>query len=125
MTSCSYNLLLIRTIIILSIIGNGSYNSIIIGCHDGIIRKIDLFTGSIIWQSVDLDIILFSTPFIYTNICVICDTSGNIVIIDVNTGKVYMKYLLTAEIYSSPIIYNDKLYIGCRDDMLHCLSLHT
>lgn len=125
MTSCQYYYVLIRTIIIILITDNDSYNSIIIGCHDGIIRKIDLFTGSIIWQSIDLDIILFSTPFIYMNICVICDTSGNIIIIDINTGKVYMKYLLIAEIYSSPIVYNNKLYIGCRDDMLHCLSLYT
>lgn len=40
-----------------------------------------------------------------------------------NNNRIIAKIKLQGEIYSSPIVYNNIVYIGCRDDKIHAISI--
>lgn len=67
---------------------------------------------------------IYSTPFVHCDNVVACDTSGKIVLLSSHTGEMKTSYLLSGQIFSSPIFVNNKICVGCRDNYFYCLAVH-
>ena len=51
----------------------------------------------------------------------VCTTAGSVFGLDIESGREVCQIGLSAEIYSSPAVFEDCVLVGCRDDKLHCL----
>lgn len=110
-------------------------SSVIVGCHDGILRCIGVKDGSIRWE-VDLGSIIFSSPLVIplSNeigiMIVTATTAGSIhlmrVVFEDSYPSMISSIKLPAEIYSSPIQHLDStgaIIIGSRGDEVVNISL--
>lgn len=84
----------------------------------------------LLW-TVKLDSGISSSPFLFyvkqndeekILICV-CSLKGFIYLVDSKNGDVIIKFKLDGEIFSSPIVWQNFIYVGCRDDNLYCLKI--
>lgn len=107
---------------------------ITIGSYDNFVYLFNQ-TGRLI-ASFELSSPIFSSPFsvickeeltLYT---FFCETKGCIHLLSIslnsNDAQVYKSlqtYKVNGEIYSSPIFHKNKLYVGCRNDYLYCLTI--
>jgi hypothetical protein len=126
---------------------------IVFGSHDGHLRCINL-DGLLLWE-VDIGSVLFSTPYVYKDeIVVAATTAGDVYLVscgavcdsNINVkdasdcingnieapdhgikmdGIILDKIKLDGEIYSSPIVYENVLYVGCRDDNIHAIAINN
>eukprot|EP00981_Chlorochromonas_danica_P009135 scaffold2507_cov257-Ochromonas_danica.AAC.13 len=106
-----------------------SGSTAVLGSHDGTLRHIDLQTGEVI-ASVELQAALFASPFFVPLVSgggrIICaTTAGDIYCVLLKDKEMTVEYTirLEAEIFSSPVVYFDRVYIGCRNDRIYCLSI--
>lgn len=60
----------------------------------------------------------------YCNICVAASTNGVLYLIDIEKGDLLHKYELPGELFSSPLVVNDHIIVGCRDDFVYCLKIN-
>ncbi|XP_014291428.1 beta-alanine-activating enzyme isoform X2 [Halyomorpha halys] len=98
---------------------------IIFGCNDGFVYC--LKERKLHWKIFLHDRIV-STPFV--ELCptsssgsVLCfTTKGELFILNINNGEKLSHYSLPGEVFSSPILINGKIIIGCRDDNVYCLD---
>jgi acyl-CoA synthetase (AMP-forming)/AMP-acid ligase II/outer membrane protein assembly factor BamB len=105
---------------------------VLFGSHDGYLRLFSIESGSEIWN-VNLGSAIFASPFCCyfrsngnSSECVgvVCTTSGRLSVVNLSGGEVLSSLILPGEIYSSPIIgIENSIYVGCRDDRIHCLRL--
>lgn len=51
-------------------------------------------------------------------------TNGRLLILDLAAGKLVVDHKFPGEIFSSPVIYQNRIYIGCRDNNLYCLEIN-
>lgn len=58
-----------------------------------------------------------------TKFITFASTDGNLYIVNVYTGEITMQYELPGELFSSPVIYEDCIIIGCRNDFVYSLKL--
>lgn len=94
---------------------------VLFGCHDGNLRYVSV-GGNLVW-SVCLNSVVFATPFIYKNIIAASTTAGKIFLINQKDGSIFSSVSLPAEVFSTPIIVNQRLYCGCRDDYIYSFKL--
>nr|CAI5857336.1 unnamed protein product [Callosobruchus analis] len=57
------------------------------------------------------------------DLVVVACNSGKVSIIDSESHYVIKSVQLPNEVFSSPVFYRDKIYIGCRDNNIYCLSV--
>ncbi|XP_076071400.1 beta-alanine-activating enzyme-like isoform X2 [Mytilus galloprovincialis] len=50
-------------------------------------------------------------------------TAGNLYIVDFCSGEIILKHFLSGQIFSSPVVYDNCLVVGCRNDFVYCLSI--
>jgi len=109
---------------------NDNNVQIIFGCHDNKLRYLNYDNQeskvSLKWIT-DLQSQIYGTPKIINyntkNFVVSCSTNGYVNLLNNLSGKIESSSKLPGDIFSSPLIYNDKLFIGCRDNYVYCLSL--
>jgi hypothetical protein len=58
----------------------------------------------------------------------LCSTSGMIWVLKTDAElkqppSIVAEYKLPGELFATPVIVDDKILIGCRDDHVHCLQL--
>lgn len=99
----------------------------VIGCHDGFLRCIDTQSGAVL-SAINLGTVIFGTPFVIHNsqhnLVVVATTAGDVVIANINEGRIVTRFQLPAEVFSSPVMDEQgRLLIGCRDDHVYCLQL--
>jgi acyl-CoA synthetase (AMP-forming)/AMP-acid ligase II/outer membrane protein assembly factor BamB len=112
----------------------------VIGCHDGILRVIQFVSGEIL-KEIPCGSVLFASPVCYAsrtlnanpvNSFVACaTTSGDLLVIknalDLRTNNndsvQIIKTRLPGEIFSSPVVFEDKIFVGCRDDNFYCFEI--
>ena len=46
-------------------------------------------------------------------------TSGVLAILDLTTGSIVRSYMLAGEVFSSPVVDDGKIIVGCRDDYIY------
>lgn len=70
---------------------------------------------------------MYSTPFVFriknNKFAVVCATCDGQILILSLLGSLVFIYKLDGEIFSSPIVFNSKLFIGCRDNFLYALNM--
>jgi acyl-CoA synthetase (AMP-forming)/AMP-acid ligase II/outer membrane protein assembly factor BamB len=100
----------------------------VIGCHDGILRVIQLFSGEIL-KEIPCGSVLFASPVCLSSISfvVVATTSGDLLVIKDalanGTTSQVIKTKLPGEIFSSPTVFEDKIFVGCRDDNFYCFEI--
>ncbi len=99
---------------------------LVVGSHDGFVRIIDLANGSVIYE-FNVGRVIFAAPIALvahgTLVLIISTTAGDVLVLDVTRNCIISTIKLSGEIYSSPICYNNRIYLGCRDDHLYALKL--
>lgn len=58
-----------------------------------------------------------------TDVLCTCTTSGNIYLLCPISGHVLSDHTLLGQVFSSPILYDSHIVVGCRDDRVYCLSI--
>ena len=113
----------------------------LIGCHDHCGYCLDR-NGQLIWKH-RMNSAVYATPFILEtclcNTCtidadissnfvhyyaVICSTSGQIDIVNCINGRLVCSTNVPGELFSSPVVCDDRLIIGCRDDNIYCFKMN-
>ena len=108
-----------------------------IGSHDGCVyfltRQGELMVKFCATSPV------YATPFLYEGKdedvfgAVVCETVGRCCILKVSSGgkkdtmqkadvEVMWKKEFSGELFASPILYEDRLWVGCRDDLIYCFD---
>ena len=99
---------------------------LVVGSHDGFIRIVNVANGSVIYD-YNVGCVIFAAPIALvahgTLVIIISTTAGNVLVLDVTNTCIISTIKLSGEIYSSPICYSNRIYLGCRDDHLYALKL--
>lgn len=103
-----------------------SKEKIIVGCRDGLFYAVNKNTGKEIWR-VDHHVSwVISSIAVKDSFAVTGTSDGHFVqAVNVNTGREIWKQQTISTVWSSPVICNDKVYIGSQEGMLYCLDLFT
>ena len=66
-----------------------------------------------------------SHPLLLTCVCV-CSSRGILYLLDMVTGNVRASLKLPQDVFSSPVVVDNHIVVGCRDDCVYCIecSLH-
>jgi len=101
-------------------------DKVIIGGRDGFLYCLDKNTGKRLWR-VDHEVSwIISAVAVKDNIVVTGTSDGHFVqAVDLNTGGQIWKYHTVNVVWSSPIIDDDKVYIGSHEGAVYCLDLKT
>ena len=117
-----------------------SSRSIIFGNNSGVIYCLD-DKGELVWSFVgdsqiysssctypNIDNVSHSEANSYTNnsilVLAIC-TSGFIYLLRLSSGECVMSCQLPGEIFSSPVLVDNDILVGCRDNFLYCLTVNS
>ncbi|XP_076922806.1 putative acyl-activating enzyme 19 [Bidens hawaiensis] len=99
------------------------YNQVVICSRDGGVYSFGLDTGNLVWKH-DLGDPISSSAYIDENlrlICV-CTASGSVVVSTIQ-GEEFGRADMKGDIFSSPVMLSGRIFVGCRDDYLHCLGV--
>lgn len=98
---------------------------IFFGCHDRNIYCLNRITKSLEWKS-ELQSQIYSTPKLMKlegkDHLIACTTTGFINLLDLN-GFLINSINLNGEIFSSPVISKNEVFVGCRDNYLYSLNI--
>ena len=115
--------------------GSAENSAILIGSHDCTVYLLDLI-GNPLWM-FQAGSPVYSTPTTMKfdakantdidgttiSISVVCSTNGFIYLINAATGTSIKRLKLKGEIFSSPVRFENKIVVGCRDNDVYCLEL--
>lgn len=81
---------------------------------------------NLLWN-ISLQSEIFSTPkylqYLNLDYIVSCTTNGFINICRIEDGTLWSQLKLNGDIFSSPAILNNLIFIGCRNNNLYCLKI--
>ncbi len=99
-------------------------DKIIFGGRDGFLYAVNKSNGKEAWR-VDHQVSwVISTPAVKDSIVVTGTSDGRFIqAVNLNTGKEIWKHNTNSIVWSSPIICNNKVYIGSNEGTLYCLDL--
>lgn len=104
---------------------NGKYD-VIFGCHDNNVYCLRCYEckPELKWKT-NLDSPVYATPCIDdSNECIVAaTTNGHLYVMDDSIGHVKCGISLPGGIFSSPVIYDSHIAVGCRDDNLYCFEI--
>lgn len=92
------------------------------GLEEGLLVALDTETGKEVWR-LELDYYAWSSPVaVYDEdgaaYVVLCDSAGHAFLIDGATGTVLSQTFLEGLVEASPVVYEDKLVVGTRDQLI-------
>jgi outer membrane protein assembly factor BamB len=99
-------------------------DSVIFGCHDGIVRCVQSSNFSEQLWEYDARSVVYSSPLALSGDCfVVCTTAGDI--IQVRQGKEEWRMTVPGEIWSDPIMIgvDGNIAVGARDSRVHIIRL--
>lgn len=106
-----------------------SYAEILIfGCHDKNLYVVKPSNESCsLVGKVQFDAEISTSAYVYKNdditVIVAACNAGIVYVINLKALVVMKTIRLPNEIFSSPVVFEKKLYIGCRDNYLYCIDL--
>ncbi|XP_034825211.1 beta-alanine-activating enzyme [Maniola hyperantus] len=96
----------------------------VFGCHDNKVYSIMVknFQPMLHWKA-KLTSPIYSTPRSLSDKLILAvSNNGILCILDSDTGTVISEYTLPNETFSTPAVYGDYIFIGCRNDHLYSLK---
>lgn len=110
-----------------------SNQRVIFGCHDKSVYCFEMSAsqGFLCWRT-ELDFPVYSTPFCcrYAGVkatsaflVTVTTTSGNVYILDAQDGNIMKSYSINEPVFSSPVVFDSNIIVGCRDNNLYCLEI--
>ncbi|OMO91818.1 AMP-dependent synthetase/ligase [Corchorus capsularis] len=124
-------------------------SQVLICSRNGSVYSFETKQGELLWELnvgdpitasayVDENLQLISNPnnSIERLVCV-CSSSGNIILLRINLEKgegndqreyavqEFARLKLEGDVFSSPVMIGGRIFVGCRDDYLHCISVQT
>lgn len=101
-------------------------DKILVGGRDGFLYAVNKQTGKEVWR-VDHEVSWVISSVAVKDSFVVTGTSDGrfIQAVSLHTGREIWKYKTQSIVWSSPVIDNNKVYIGSHDNRLYCLDLHT
>lgn len=70
----------------------------------------------------DLGVPIFSTPWSNGSVIAVVGVDGELKLLNFTTGKELSRFKLDGDVFSSPVIHDDFIVVGCRDNNLYVLS---
>ncbi|XP_065584190.1 beta-alanine-activating enzyme-like isoform X2 [Artemia franciscana] len=102
-----------------------SPRKILFGSHDFHLYCIKP-EGSQVWKH-RFNSPIYSTPFAFKlgsrELTAAVSTSGELRLLNANSGDCLATYSLSGEVFSSPVVWANKIFVGCRNNMVYCLSI--
>lgn len=105
-----------------------SEQEIFFGSHDGCVYCCDM-EGQLQWK-FETTSRVYATPFAFYNhscgrelLLAAASTDGKLWILDAKSGQLQSVHELPGEVFSSPVVWESMLIIGCRNDYVYCLDL--
>lgn len=96
----------------------------VFGCHDNNVYSIIVkkFQPTLQWKAL-LTSPVYSTPTsISDKLILATSNNGVLYILESETGNVISEYALPNETFSTPAVFSDYIFIGCRNDHLYSLK---
>ena len=110
---------------------------LLIGSDDGHVYVLDQANGKMIWK-FNTGAIIRATPTVFNDQVYFGDVQGKFYALDFKTGKERWTYRAVGDslkneewgfdrkaILSSAVVYNDKIFFGCRAGFLYCLNVNN
>ena len=98
---------------------------VFVGAIDGYLYALERKTGHIAWQH-QCKFGIWSTPYVYKDRVYITALDKKVYCLDCQSGKlVWKKDIDGTRIFGSPVVINDRLYIGTNAARLHELDPET
>ena len=111
-----------------------SSNSIIFGCHDGVVRCFREENLEEQGWRFDANAVVCSKPMSFASTSpvkymAVCTTAGDIIIVNAKTGEEQRRYTVDGEIWSDPILVStpdgrEHIVVGARDSRVHIIALN-
>ncbi|KAF9814728.1 hypothetical protein SFRURICE_014823 [Spodoptera frugiperda] len=95
----------------------------VFGCHDKCVYSLAVknFQPTLLWKT-QLTSPVYSTPSgLNDKLILAASNNGKLCILEAETGVLIEEYSLPNEIFSTPVMYGDFIYVGCRDDHLYSI----
>lgn len=96
----------------------------IFGCHDSKVYSIYIknFQPGLHWKAT-LTSPIYSTPCgLNDRLILAASNNGKLCVIESDSGVCIAEYPLPSETFSSPAVYGDYIFIGCRDDHVYSIK---
>lgn len=101
-------------------------NNVLAGGRDGFLYCVNKTTGTLNWTTDHNVSWVISSVAVKDTIVVTGTSDGRFVqAVSLNTGKEIWKYGTLSIVWSSPLIYNNQVYIGSHDNVLYCFDVYT
>ncbi|XP_043762636.1 beta-alanine-activating enzyme isoform X3 [Cervus elaphus] len=107
---------------------SASEQEIFFGSHDCFIYCCSM-KGHLQWK-FETTSRVYSTPFVFRNhnhtsemSLAAASTDGKLWILESKSGQLQSVYELPGEVFSSPVVWESMLIIGCRNNYVYCLDL--
>ncbi|XP_065211794.1 beta-alanine-activating enzyme [Planococcus citri] len=118
----------------IAIVDYSSNCKITFGCYDKNVYCFEIFDESLslTWKK-ELEANIYSTPFAFENsqpetspwqyryLAVTCIT-GSVHVIEAENGNCIISFDTFGPIFSSPVVHDSYLIVGCRDNYLYCFK---
>lgn len=103
-----------------------SYNAVVVGSRDGYLYAIDAQTGKKKWEYNYNVSWIISSVAIKDSIVVTGTSDGRFInALNLRNGKELWRYAVSAPVWSSPSIVNDKVFNAVNDGNVYCLDLYS
>lgn len=96
----------------------------VFGCHDNSVYSLYIknFQPSLHWK-VAMTSPVYSTPCgLNDRFLIAASNNGQLCVIESDSGVAIAEYTLPNETFSSPAVYGDYIFIGCRDDNVYSIK---
>lgn len=98
---------------------------VIFGCHDSAVYCVNT-KGESVWK-FNSDSPVYATPFVFQwkqdCFVAVATTAGTIYVLSQSKGDIKYTLRCPGEIFSSPVVSNGILVVGCRDNFVYCYNL--
>lgn len=94
---------------------------ILFGSHDNFLYCLHEESGLQLWR-VGFTSPIYSSPFA-ASVIICSDTNGYLKVLEFSTGRLLAQSRMDGQVFSSPVMVDHLVIVGCRDDNLYCFQL--
>ena len=105
---------------------------VLCGAHDGRVYCLEAGGGALLW-SFQTSGRVYASPFAFESrsastgraqvLVGVASTDGTLWVLDGRDGRKVASLRLPGELFTSPVVWERSLVVGCRNDMVYCVDL--